>query len=225
MQLDQMSANIRSRTAWEGVDLGFAMARQWFLPLWGLWWMTAIPVILLALLVLHEWPVIAAIVVWWLKPLYEPLQLFWLSRRLFGEQLSLRETLGQWRRMILPRLFSNLTLRRFSPNRSFYMPVSHLEGLRGKERLKRLDVLSGDSSAGIWLTIVGAHIEIALTYSLVILVFYLIPDEVLQDSLWQMLEKEDATVIWLGNAAWLLAMSIFAPFYVAGGFSLYLTRR
>lgn len=225
MQLDQMSANIRSRTAWEGVDLGFAMARQWFWPLWGLWWMAAIPVVLLSLLLLHEWPIIGAFVVWWLKPLYEPLLLFWLSRRLFGERLSLRETLGQWRHMILPRLLSNLTLRRFSPNRSFYMPVSHLEGLRGKERLKRLNVLSGDSSAGIWLTIVGAHIEMALTYSLVILVFYLIPDELLQDSLWQMMEKENAAVIWLGNAAWLLAMSIFAPFYVAGGFALYLTRR
>lgn len=225
MQLDQMSANIRSRTAWEGVDLGFTMARQWFWPLWGLWWMAAIPVVLLSLLLLREWPMIGALLIWWLKPLYEPLLLFWLSRRLFGERLSLRETLGQWRRMILPRLLSNLTLRRFSPNRSFYMPVSHLEGLRGKERLKRLNVLSGDSSAGIWLTIVGAHIEMALTYSLVILVFYLIPDELLQDGLWQMLEKENAAVIWLGNAAWLLAMSIFAPFYVAGGFALYLTRR
>ena len=138
MQLDQMSANIRNRTTWEGVDLGFAMARQWFWPLWRLWWMMALPVTLLALLLLREWPVLAASVIWWLKPLYEPLLLLWLSRRLFGETLSARETLGQWRRMILPRLFSNLTIRRLSLNRSLYMPVSHLEGLRGKERLKRL---------------------------------------------------------------------------------------
>lgn len=225
MQLDQISANVRTRTAWEGVDLGFAMARQWFWPLWRLWWLTALPVILLGLLLLREWPLLVAFLVWWLKPLYEPLQLFWLSRRLFGEELSLRETLGQWRRMILPRLFSNLTLRRFSPNRSFYMPVSHLEGLRGKERLKRLEVISGDASAGLWLTIVGAHIEMAFTYSLLMLLFYLIPDEMQQQSMWQMMQHEDATLLWLGNSAWLLAMSIFAPFYVAGGFALYLTRR
>ncbi len=225
MQFDRMSANIRNRTPWEGGDLGFAMAREWFWPLWRLWWVTALPITLLALLLLHDWPFLAMLVVWWLKPLYEPLLLFWLSRRLFGETLSLREVLGQWRRMILPRLFSNLTLRRFSPNRSFYMPVSHLEGLRGKERLKRLGVLAGDSSAGLWLTVVGAHIEMALAFSLLALVFYLIPDELQADSLWQLLENENATVVWIGNACWLLAMSFFSPFYVAGGFSLYLMRR
>lgn len=225
MQLDQMSAHIRNRTAWEGVDLGFAMARQWFWPLWRLWWLTALPVVLLSSLLLRESPLWAATLVWWLKPLYEPLLLFWLSRRLFGETLLLRETLGQWRRMLLPRLLANLTLRRFSANRSFYMPVAHLEGLRGAERVKRLGVLAGNSSAGIWLTIVGAHIEMALCYSLVLLGFYLIPDELLQDSVWKMWQHEDAVLLWLGNGAWFLAMSIFAPFYVAGGFALYLTRR
>jgi len=225
MQLDQMSANIRSRTPWEGGDLGFAMAREWFWPLWRLWWMTALPVLLLALLLLHKWPLAAAAIVWWLKPLYEPLLLFWLSRRLFGETLSLREALGQWRRIVLPRLFSNLTLRRFSPNRSFYMPVSHLEGLRGKERLKRLGVLGGDSSSGLWLTIVGAHFEMVLTYSMLALLFYLIPDELQRGSLWQMVQNENSTVLWLSDACWVLAMSIFAPFYVSGGFALYLTRR
>src|SRR5512144_10727 len=114
MQIDQMSANIRNRTPWEGVDLGFVMARQWFWPLWRLWWLIALPVTVLSTLFLHNWPIAAALVVWWLKPLYEPLLLFWLSRRLFGEDLTVRETLGQWHRMLLPRLFSNLTLRRFS---------------------------------------------------------------------------------------------------------------
>jgi len=225
MQLDQMSANIRNRTPWEGGDLGFAMARQWFWPLWRLWWFTALPVMVLLMLLLHEWPLLGAALVWWLKPLYEPLLLFWLSRRLFGEDLTVREAFGQWRRIILPRLFSNLTLRRFSPNRSFHMPVSHLEGLRRKERTKRLDVLSGDSSTGIWLTIVGAHFEAVLTYSFLLLLLYLIPEELQPDSLWQMFENDNPTILWLMSTCWILAMSLFAPFYVAGGFALYLTRR
>lgn len=225
MQLDQMSANIRARTLWEGADLGFVMARHWFWPLWLLWWLTALPVMALSLLLLHQWPFAAALLVWWCKPAYEPLLLFWLSRRLFGEQLSLRETLGQWRRMVLPRLLTNLTLHRFSPNRSFYMPVSHLEGLRGAGRSKRLEVLSGAPAVGAWLTIVGAHLEGILELSLLMLLFYLIPDELQQESVWQLLGDEGPLITWLSNAFWMIAMSIVAPFYVAGGFALYLTRR
>ncbi|HEY0721410.1 MAG TPA: hypothetical protein VGE50_09155 [Gammaproteobacteria bacterium] len=225
MQLDQISANIRERTLWEGADLGFVMARHWFWPLWALWWLTALPVILLSVLLLHEWPFATALLVWWCKPAFEPLLLFWLSRRLFGEELALRETVGQWRRMVLPRLLANLTLRRFSPNRSFYMPVSHLEGLRGTARNKRLEVLSGSPAVGTWLTVVGAHLEGILEFSLLMLLFYLIPDELQSESVWTMLSKDGPLITWLSNALWLLAMSIIAPFYVAGGFALYLTRR
>jgi hypothetical protein len=225
MQLDRISANVRYRTPWEGVDLGFVMARQWFWPLWRLWFVTALPLTLLAVLLLHQWPWAVALVVWWCKPLYEPLMLFWLSRRLFGEELSLRETAGQWRAVLRPRLLANLTLRRLSPNRSFFMPVSHLEGLRSSERSKRLEVLSAGQSAGTWLTIGGIHFEGVLQFSFMLLVLYLIPDELRPEDWWGMLVADEPIASWLGNAFSLLAMSIIAPFYVAGGFSLYLTRR
>lgn len=225
MQLDRISANIRYRTPWEGVDLGFAMARQWFWPLWCLWFATALPLSLLAVLLLHPWPWAVALMVWWFKPLYEPLLLFWLSRRLFGEELSLRETLGQWRTVLRPRLAANLTLRRLSTNRSFFMPVSHLEGLHGAERDKRLQVLSANQSTGTWLTVGGIHFEGVLQFSLLLLLLYLIPDELRPDDWWEMLVGEEPVSTWLSNAFSLLAMSIIAPFYVAGGFALYLTRR
>ncbi len=225
MRLDQISANIRYRTPWEGVDLGFVMARHWFLPLWRLWWMTAAPVVLLALVLLHDQPGWAAFLVWWCKPVYEPMLLFWLSRRLFGEELGWREVLGEWRKILRPRLLANLTLYRLAPARSFHMPVSHLEGLRGGERSKRLRVLGGSQSAGSWLTVVGAHIEGALALGLLLLLLYLIPDELLPDNIWRLFSSDLPWFEWLSNGLWLLAMSLFAPFYVAGGFSLYLTRR
>jgi hypothetical protein len=225
MQLDRISANIRYRTPWEGLDLGFVMARQWFWPLWRLWFMTALPLTLLAVALLHQWPWAVAVMVWWCKPLYEPLLLFWLSRRLFGEELTLRETAGQWRTVLRPRLLANLTLRRLSPNRSFFMPVSHLEGLTGAERSKRLEVLSANQSVGSWLTIGGIHFEGVLQFSFLLLVLYLIPDELRPDDWLAMLAGEEPASAWLSNAFALLAMSIMAPFYVAGGFALYLTRR
>lgn len=225
MRLDRISANIRRRSPWEGVDLGFVMARRWFLPLWRLWWVTALPVTLLAVVLLHESPLAVGVVVWWCKPLYEPLLLFWLGRRLFGEEPTLRAALGQWRTVLLPRLFSNLTLRRLSPNRSFYLPVSHLEGLRGKPRLQRLRVLGRAQRAGSWLTIVGAHIEFILEYSLLALVLYLVPGELWSAQFFTLVSSSETPILWLLNGFWLLAMSVFAPFYVAGGFALYLTRR
>lgn len=225
MQLDRISANVRYRTPWEGVDLGFVMARQWFWPLWRLWFVTALPLTLLAVLLLHQWPWATVLMVWWFKPLYEPLLLFWLSRRLFGEELTLRETLGQWRAVLRPRLLANLTVRRLSPARSFYMPVSHLEGLRGAERSKRLRVLSGAQSAATWLTVGGIHFESILQFSFLLLVLFLIPDELRPGDWMEMLAGEEPVFTWLSNAFSLLAMSVIAPYYVAGGFALYLTRR
>jgi hypothetical protein len=227
MKLDAISANVRYRNAWEGLDLGFVMARHWFLPLWGLWWITAAPVTLLFLALYWvfestEWVIIT---VWWFKPLYEPMLLFWLSRRLFGEELSMREVLGAARKVLSPRLLANLTLFRFSPNRSFYMPVSHLEGLRREERRKRLRVLRGSQSAGAWLTIVGMHIEFALALGFLGLALFLTPEPFLPDSIFDAMGDSQHWLGWLNHLFWLFAYSLFAPFYVAGGFALYLTRR
>jgi len=225
MQLDRISANVRFRTPWEGVDLGFVMARQWFWPLWRLWFVTALPFTALAVLLLHPWPWAVVLAVWWFKPLYEPLLLFWLSRRLFGEELTWRETAGQWRTVLRPRLLANLTLRRLSSNRSFFMPVSHLEGLDGEARRKRLQVLSINQSTGTWLTVGGIHFEGVLQFSFLLLLLYLIPDQLRPDDWLQMLTDEEPLFTWLSNAFSVLAMSVIAPFYVAGGFALYLTRR
>ena len=112
MQLEQMAANVRYRTSWEGVDLGFVIARQWFLPLWGLWWLTALPITLLAVLLLHRSPLLVGLALWWCKPLYEPMLLFWLSRRLFGETLSWRELAAPRRTGLLPPMLAHLSLWR-----------------------------------------------------------------------------------------------------------------
>jgi hypothetical protein len=227
MQLDAISANVRYRNAWEGLDLGFVMARHWFLPLWGLWWVTAAPVMLLSLASywIFESALLIIFAIWWFKPLYEPMLLYWLSRRLFGEELGLREVLGEWRRVLLPRLLANLTLYRFSPNRSFFMPVSHLEGLRREERRKRARVLRGSQSAGAWLTIVGMHIEMALSLGFLGLVLFILPEPFLPDDLFMALGDEQHWLSWLSDLFWVLSLSLFAPFYVAGGFALYVTRR
>lgn len=225
MQLEQMTANVRYRTPWEGVDLGFVAARRWFLPLWGLWWLTALPVTLLAVLLLHRSPLLTALAVWWCKPLYEPLLLYWLSRRLFGETLPARALARRWRAALLPGLGANLTVWRLGPNRSFHLPVALLERLTGAERRKRLTVLGGGQSAGLWLSVVAAHFEAVFTLGALLLLLYLVPDRLQPQTFWSLGAGGSTVLAWLGDGFWLLAMSAVAPFYVAGGFALYLSRR
>ncbi|MEW8458808.1 MAG: hypothetical protein AB2653_00720, partial [Candidatus Thiodiazotropha endolucinida] len=81
MDLTRIAIKLRPRQAWESIDLGFAMARKWFMPLWSLWLCSALPMmVVLALLPLPLWS--AGLILWWFKPLYEPTLLYWLSRRL-----------------------------------------------------------------------------------------------------------------------------------------------
>jgi hypothetical protein len=224
VDLAKIAIKLRLRSAWEGIDLGFMLAREWFLPLWLLWLASALPiVILLILLPLPLW--LAGLLQWWFKPLYEPPLLHWLGRRLFGERPTWRELRRAWPRAVLPQLLSNLTWRRFHPARSFVMPVNVLEQLRGKARSQRIQVLNRKSNAAVWLTIIGIHFEFVFELGVFFLVMMLIPEELLWTTWQDYLMQPDEISMWFQHVNALLAMSLIAPFYVAGGFALYLTRR
>ncbi len=223
-----MAAAVRPRGAWEAIDLGFVMARHWFLPLWLLWMATALPLFLLAHIVFTAFSgsvSYAGLVLWWGKPIYEPALLFWLSRALFDDTPRRRDVLRQLPAIVKPRLLSNLSLRRLSPNRSFYMPVALLEGLRGNERRQRLEVLGRGQSAGVWLTIIGAHIESVLFASLFLTLAFLLPEELDWLEFSDFMDDGSVVGVWVTQCFYMLSMSLVAPFYVAGGFALYLTRR
>jgi hypothetical protein len=225
VELDKLTVSIRPRNAWEAIDLGFAMARHWFFPLWLLWLALVLPLSLLTLWLFSAQPALAAVALWWFKPLYEPPLLFWLSRALFGEPLALRQVLRQWPGYGGRQLLANLSWRRFSPNRSFYMPVAVLEGLKGKVRRHRISVLGRDQHAASWLTLAGLLFELILELSFLLLLWVMLPDELRPLDLQQLLLAPGGTVEWLLYVADLVTMSVIAPFYVAGGFALYLTRR
>jgi len=133
-----MTVTIRPRSGWEGIDLGFAMARQWFFPLWLIWLSIAIPVYITATLLIPGKAWLVMLTLWWLKPLYESALLYWLSRALFDNPPSVKAVLRELLSVVKPGLLGNLTWRRLSPNRSFYMPIAYLEGLKGKPRKSRL---------------------------------------------------------------------------------------
>lgn len=226
MQIERMTTTLRPRTRWEAVDLGFSMAQQWFLPLLLLWLAGALPVFILCSILLYDSPFWAITLCWWLKPLYEQPLLYYLSRALFGEYPSLKGALKQYWHIAKPQLFAALGWRRLNPARSFNNPVAMLEGLHGSPRKQRLHVLHfAQRSTAEWMHILCYHFEVALWLTLCSLLLILLPE----DSSWLQFDDfwdyESALAGLISNVFYLLAMAIIAPFYVAAGFALYLTRR
>jgi hypothetical protein len=224
MDLDRTSAAVRPRRAWEGLDLGFALAREWFLPLWALWWLTAAPAMLLGGLWLHDRPDLLTLLVWWFKPLYEAPLVAWLGAALFGERQTLRAAARRLPAALPPRVWPYLLWRRLSPVRSLTMTLTLLEGLRGGPRRARASLLSDGSGAG-WLTIICVHFEGVLWLSGVLLLLVMVPEQLPAPEVGAFLFDDAGAAYWLGTLIGLIGMSVIAPFYVAAGFTAYLSRR
>ncbi|NOX77048.1 MAG: DUF4129 domain-containing protein [Gammaproteobacteria bacterium] len=225
MQFDRITVEVRPRSPWEALDLGIMMAREWWWPLLKAWLAVSLPVFIVLHLVLWNSPVIAITLMWWLKPLWERAILHILSRALFGELPSLKETLRAFPSLARRQWLASLTLRRLSLTRSMDLPVLQLEGLASKARSLRLRTLHKSSSnAAFWLTTVAMHVEMALYFAVLMLVYLFLPVGV--DIDWfQVLSSEENALVVGQNFLVYLAMSLIAPFYIACGFALYLNRR
>src|SRR5690606_28733925 len=107
MRLDAVTAEIRPRSDWEAVDLGFALVRRDFWRCFVLWWLALLPPLVVAA-VLGVNPILLACLLWWLKPLGSRMVLFQISRRLFGERPSWRAVFRELPRAWVRRLFHRL---------------------------------------------------------------------------------------------------------------------
>ncbi|MDX1298168.1 MAG: DUF4129 domain-containing protein [Pseudomonas sp.] len=230
MRLTDASVVIRPRSAWEAVDLGVLLAKQHAGLLMLSWALVTLPVFALLCLLLWDSPSIALLIFWWLKPAYERLPLYILSHALFGAKPSFKQALKALPSLLKPQLLASLTWRRLSLTRSFDMPVMQLEGLAGKARNQRLTTLSQrDGGGASWLTIVGMHLEMALWFGIISLLYMLLPAQIELNWSWDSLINADAGEwLWLehlSNLLYVLLLILWEPIYVACGFTLYLNRR
>lgn len=230
MRLSDASVVIRPRTTWEAMDLGVLMSQQHRRLLMTSWAIVTLPLFALLSLLLWDSPSLAVFIFWWLKPAYERLPLYILSKALFGETPTLKQALREWPRLLKPQLFASLTWRRLSLSRSFVLPVTQLEGLDGEARQQRLQaLLQRNGGAAQWLTIIGLHLETALWIGLMLLFYMMLPQQIETDWNWQsLLLTADQDWKWLEhltNAFYALILVVWGPVYVACGFSLYLNRR
>ncbi|WP_210558822.1 MULTISPECIES: DUF4129 domain-containing protein [unclassified Pseudomonas] len=230
MRLSDATVAIRPRSTWEAMDLGVLMSQQHRRLLMTSWAIVTLPLFAVLTLLLWDSPSLAVFIFWWLKPAYERLPLYILSKALFGETPTLKQALREFPRLLKLQWLASLTWRRLSLSRSFLLPVVQLEGLDGTARQQRLQVLlQRNAGAAQWLTIIGMHLETALWIGLMVLFYMLLPQQIETDWDWQSLIL-DADHHWrwlehLTNAFYALVLVVWEPIYVACGFSLYLNRR
>jgi hypothetical protein len=232
MQLEGLTIALRTRTPWEATDLGIALVRTHAWKIYSAWLLTTLPVFALtnALACWIGIPWTAALAMWWLKPVFDRVPLYVISRAVFGHVPPLRETLRAQRTSGWRALLGWLTWRRFHPGRAMLLPVDMLEGVRGTQRRERVYVLSrAYASPNMMLTLIGVNLEIMLGIALVMFGLMFVPVEFFSESakiVWQTLIEEPPR--WaqvLANGIGWLATSIVEPFYIGAGFGLYLNRR
>ena len=225
MKLEQTSVVIRPRSHWEAIDLGFMMARAWWRPLFTTWFIVTLPSFLLLQLLFKGSLWIAPLFMWWLKPFWERIPLHILSRAFFGDVLTPKETIKAMPTFAFKQSLSWLTFRRLSPTRAFDLPSTQLEGLSGEARRQRLKVLHRTGShAAFWLFAICAHVEGFLYLAFISLSYLFVPSHMGVQWL-ELLTGERLGILLANNFISYFSMSLVAPFYVAGGFSLYLNRR
>lgn len=227
MKVENIAVVLKPRTPYEAIDLGFSMARQWFWPLVAIWAVLAVPVFLLAHVLMPQANLtLAGLIFWWLKPVYEKPMTYYLSRKLFHDAPPLKTMLKQTLSINKQNLLPTILWQRLTFSRSFNMPVSLLEGLSGAERSARIRTLEQNiRSASQWLTIVCLHLEAFLYLALFILIIFLTPENLVDEDIKYLIFEQPMWVIYLLEGCFLLAAGIIAPFYVAAGFALYLSRR
>jgi hypothetical protein len=176
MDLSRITVEARVRRPWEAIDLGFALARQWWKPLFLSWVVPSFVLYILLSILFYRRAWVAPLMVWWLKPFWDRGPLYVASRALFGEHIGVRQMLKALFGLYKTDWFAWLCWRRLSLSRAYDMPITVLENLHGKSRRSRLAVLRPrNANAAHWLTAICAHLEALMVIGAFSMVILMLP--------------------------------------------------
>lgn len=232
MKLEDLTVMVRPRHSWEAADLGCALVRRDFPRILASWAITVVPLWGVLAAILWNYPTAFVLMVWWLKPLYDRVPLFFLSRSNFGAKPGMKEILKAWPGLWAKFLGPALIWRRLSPIRSFALPVWMLEGVRDKTLRQRVEGLASEGGgSGTTLTLAFVHLEIAVYFGLLALVNSFAPESGIPP-MSDLVDMPDPSALeithaflWWSNLWYLVTVSLIEPFYVGAGFGLYLNSR
>ena len=233
MKLSDLTVTMRPRNEWEAIDVGFALVQNnWHTIYWPFFLLLLLIYSILWLVTPIDYIWVASLIAWWLKPLYDRFILNILSHSLFGQQLTSAQAFSALPHLIRRTgLLSRLTFRRFSLSRSYNLPIWQLEGLRGEARKNRQQLLylQGHDKA-VWLTLGCAHFELITVFTIWGFIAALDPTGYIVDFFKDFIKGHTSleTNYWsalFNHISYGLSIWIIHPFYIAGGFGLYLNRR
>ena len=232
MKLETLTVELRPRSPWEAMELGTALVRRHARAIWTPWLLVTGTVFVLSNLaawaVGHVW--LAWLLMWWLRPAFDRIPVYVLSRAVFGSVPGIAETLRAQLRWGWRPMRGHLTWRRFSPLRAVMLPIDLLEGADPKLLAERRRVIGGGMGGyAVQLTVVCLNFIIALQLSLVLLTTIAVPNELMPEAgraAWAVITQQPPAwaLIALNLVDW-LAVGFIEPFYVGAGFGLYLNRR
>lgn len=230
MRAEQLRVELYPRSPWEAMELGTALVRSHARAIWLPWLLVTLPILAIinGVALALGWAGWAALAMWWLKPVFERIPLYVLSRAVFGDAPRVRETLrAQWRWGWRP-MWAYLTWRRLGPARALFLPVDLLEG--GNQPAQRRQVI-GSSVRGTaaMLILVCANFELALVLAVYALAMLFVPLEYFSETAraaWALMSQEPPPwLLVVGNVLVWFGSSVIEPFYVGAGFGMYLDRR
>jgi hypothetical protein len=240
MRLEQMTVHLRERSAWEAVELGTALVRRHAAAIWKPWLLLTLPVFVV--LNAAAWWIdslwLAGLLMWWLKPAFDRIPLFVISRATFGATPTLGETLAAQLRWGWKPLLHYLTWRRLGPARSLFLPIDLLEGVQGTRpgsrpgqalRERRRVLGSAVYGNAALLTFVCINFEASLFFACIATILMFLPIDELPETMragWALVTEHMPWWVQLACNlfAW-IATSVIEPFFVGAGFGLYLNRR
>jgi hypothetical protein len=222
--LDRLRIRLRLRGAWEAVDAGFALLRANGRVAYALWLTAYAPVAAALFWLFWDRAWIALLLLWWLKPAFDRPVLHALAKATFGEEPTIRASLKEGFGMFRRGALAGLLWRRFSLNRAFTLPIWQLERQDGRGYRRRAPVLLRRAyGPSLLFTVFSFLLVIVFSASLGTAILYLAPA-----GLWERVgdrlfgDGRPGPVVYLLPV---LASAVLEPFYVAGGFGLYLNRR
>ncbi len=229
MNPEALTLEVRPRSPWEAMDLSVRLCMQHWRILLSGWLITVLPIfVIISLLLLETHPYWAFILVWYLKPIYDRVPLFILSRVIFSEPLNWRDVLKAVPGFFKTGLLSSLTLYRLDMGRAFALPTVQLEGLCGKQRTRRMSALRrGAKNREGLLFILCINLESLLYWGIIGMILLLLPTDLAIKGA-ELVLVNDEQPLWVNALSMLmyfLAMMVMEILYVAGGFMLCLNRR
>ncbi len=233
MRLESVTAEIRPRSDWEAVDLGLAMVRRDFWRCFSVWWLAVLLPVALFGWWLWDLPILWLMLFWWWKPAASRMVLFELSRRLFGERPTWRDSLREIPRAWTRRFFHRFLWARLSPWLPVTLAVEDLEGQRGKAHRERCRQLTRRGEGAVtWIYLAGDLAACWFGFAILMMVGMFIPEG--QDGAWQLaVESWDPSnpteipllILRVVVCCVMLAMSLTDVFVTGAGFGIYLNNR